>query len=260
MNQIFDITRASALLKLNLTLNRKPVVLALAGFFGFVFVTSFFVANSSPFLLDKMHTIFYYILIFGGVGLVAGRSFWHLNTTERSIAHLSLPASTFEKYFIPWLLSGIAWIVFAILSYLVSAALINGIWSAMMGFEYEFFNPFTKMIGPESVNQVYKPYFLIHATFFLGAAAFRTHAIPKTLLTGFLVNSLFTFVNMLVLLILFGSFGDFNFTINHQEGWQENFKYFFEVFLPKFVEYSFVYVIPVVFYIAAFFKLKEREV
>lgn len=260
MNQTFDINRTLALLKLNLSLNKKAILFAIAGFFGFVFITSFFVANNAPSLLNNMHLIFYFILIYGGAALIAGRSFWHLNSTEKSIAHLSLPASTFEKYFIPWLLSGIVWILAAIGSYILYAMLINGLWSGVMGFPYETFKPFTLQIGPQSINEGYLPFFLVHSTFFLGAAAFQKHAIPKTLLAGFIINSLFTFLNLIFIMILFGGFGDFNLNLNSPDSWAPDFQYFFTDFLPRFVKTAFVYVIPVIFYIAAFFKIKEREV
>ncbi|MCF8370571.1 MAG: hypothetical protein K9H64_03040 [Bacteroidales bacterium] len=260
MNQIFDINRTTALLKLNLSLNKKAILLAVAGFFGFVFITSFFVANNAPSLLNKMHLIFYFILIYGGTALIAGRSFWHLNSTEKSIAHLSLPASTFEKYFIPWLLSGIVWIFAAIGSYMLYSMIINGLWSGVMGFSYEAFNPFNIHMGPQSLNEAYMPYFLVHSIFFLGAAAFQKHAIPKTLLAGFIINSLFTFINLLFVMFLFGGFGDFNLTMNSPESWEPDFNYFFTDFLPRFIKTAFVYVIPVIFYVAAFFKIKEREV
>jgi hypothetical protein len=129
-----------------------------------------------------------------------------------------------------------------------------------MGFSSEAFNPFTAQMGPQSLNEAYMPYFMVHSLFFLGAAAFQKHAIPKTLLAGFLVNSLFTFVNLLIMMILFGGFGDFNLTMNSPESWEPDFHHFFTNFLPRFVKTAFVYVVPVIFYVAAFFKIKEREV
>ncbi|MEA3444759.1 MAG: hypothetical protein U9R19_08550 [Bacteroidota bacterium] len=259
MNQTFDINRTIALLKLNLNLNKKAISLAIAGFFAFVFITSFFVANNVPAALNQMHIIFYFILLLGGTALIAGRSFWHINSTEKSIAHLSLPASTFEKYFVPWLLSGIIWAIASITVYIFYAMMINGLWSGVMGFEYVAFNPFDFGNIENHQNEIYYAYFTVHSAFFLGATAFQKHAIAKTLLAGFVINSVFTFVNLIVLMIIFGGFTDFNVTIDNPENWQDNFRMFFEDILPRLVKYSFVYILPVIFYIAAFFKLKERE-
>jgi len=261
MNQIFDFQRSIALLKLNLHLNRKALLLAVAGFFGFVFITSFFVANNAPGLLQKMHQIFYFIFLYGGVAFAGGSAFRSINSQSKSIAYLGLPASIFEKYLIPWLLSGIVWGIAAIGSYLVFAGLINGLWSAMMGFPFELFNPFTLRMGNNSVMESYAGYFIVHSIFFLGAAAFQKHAIPKTLLAGFIINSVFTFLTMLMMLILFGKFGQsFDPGVMDTKIINADFNYFFTELLPKLVRASFVYVLPVIFYIAAFFKLKEREV
>ncbi|MFO7722956.1 MAG: hypothetical protein R6V49_07010 [Bacteroidales bacterium] len=210
MNQIFDFQRSTALLKLNLNLNRKALLLAVAGFFGFAFITSFFVANNAPGLLQKMHQVFYFIFLYGGVAFAGGSAFRSINSHSKSIAYLGLPASIFEKYLIPWLLSGIVWGIAAIGSYLVFAGLINGLWSAAMGFPFELFNPFTIHMGGKSVMESYAAYFTVHAIFFLGAAAFQKHPVPKTLLAGFIINSLFTFLSLFMMLILFGKFGKFD--------------------------------------------------
>ncbi len=142
MNQIFDINRTIALLKLNLALNKKSLIITLAGYFAFVFVFSFFMAYHKPDFLEGMHYVFYYILFLGGTIFIAGRSFSHINNTEKSIAHLTLPASTFEKFIVPWFISSIFWAVVSIVSYIIVAIFINGIWSSLFGFQFEAFNPF----------------------------------------------------------------------------------------------------------------------
>jgi hypothetical protein len=260
MNQTFDINRTSALLKLNIRLNQKPFLLSIAGFFGFVFVISFFVAYFSPHALTGMHTFFYFTLLYGGVALMAGQSYSHLNTTEKSIASISLPASTFEKYFVPWILSSIIWAIVAIASYLMFAMLINGFWSVAFGFSYQAFNPFEIQLGPENSEFLYKGYFLIHSIFFLGATAFQKYSIPKTLLASFIIQNAVGVVLALFGIFLFGGYGQLNVDMNSPENWQPEFEYFFTEFLPRLVKITFAYAIPIILYVAAFFKLKEREV
>jgi hypothetical protein len=252
MNQTFDISRSLALLRLNLHLNRKSFLLTLLGFFGFVFITSFFVARSAPFMLDRMHFIFYFIFLYGGAVLMAGSAFRVLNRPDKSIAYLSLPASTFEKYLIPWLLTGIVWAIVSIASYIAFALLINLLWSGVMQFPFEAFNPFGNCLGLPSIYHAYMVYFLVHSVFFLGAAAFRKSAIPKTLLAGFILQSGFTFLNLMLMLILFGNFRGMDQQMQLLDGNREGMVYFFQEVLPQVVKYAFVYVIPVIFYVAAF--------
>lgn len=168
MNQTFDIDRSFALMRLNLHLNRKSFLLTLLGFFGFVFITSFFVARSTPYMLPRMHLIFYFIFLYGGAVLMAGSAFRILNRPDKSMAYLSLPASTFEKYLIPWLLTGIVWAIISIASYLAFALLINGLWSVAMEIPFEIFNPFDQCLGFPSVYNAYMLFFLVHSVFFLG--------------------------------------------------------------------------------------------
>ncbi len=261
MNQIIDWQRSAALLKLNFHLRKRGVLLAVAGFYGFVFLVSFFVARHSPPALEKMHLLFYFILLYGGAAFIAGNAFRNMNNPAKSISYLSLPASVFEKYLIPWLITGIAWAVVSILSYIAVAALFNGLWSVLLQFPYEFFNPFTiKLEDLPSVAEPYLPYMLIHSVFFLGAAAFRKYPIPKTLLAGFIVNSIFTFISLFTMLILFGDIIRFSEEMGTIYFQNPDFVRFFSVILPEIVRVAFLYVIPVILYVAAYFKLKEREV
>ncbi len=259
MNQTFDINRSLALLRLNLNLNRKSFLLTLLGFFGFVFITSFFVARSAPLMLNKVHLGFYFVLLYGGAALMAGSAFRVLNRPDKSIAYLSLPASVFEKYLIPWLLTGILWAIVSIVSYIAFTLLINGLWSGVMQIPFEAFNPFSYSLGLSTIFEAYMAYFLVHSLFFLGAAAFRKNAIPKTLLAGFILQSGFTFLNFFLMLILFGNFRGIDQQMQLVEGNREGMVYFFQEVLPLLVKYLFAFVIPVIFYISAFFKLKERE-
>lgn len=62
------------------------------------------------------------------------------------------------------------------------------------------------------------------------------------------------------MLILFGNIKGMEQQMQLLDGNRDGIVYFFQEILPQIVKYAFVYVIPVIFYVAAFFKLKEREV
>jgi hypothetical protein len=258
MNQVIDINRFSALIKLNLAAGQKGFLLATSGFFGFVFIFSFFVARNNPAGLSMMHNVFYYIFLYGGGIAMAGTAFHMLNTRTKSISYISLPASTTEKFLVSWLLTGIGWLIVAMVLYPLFAILVNGFWSVILDFRYEIFNPFTMIADRFTKADPFLPYITVHAAFFLGAAAFMHYAIPKTLLAGFIVQSIFTFVSVVTMLILFKS-------ITPEAG--TNMVMFDSEKVSRFNELStlvaklvFVYILPVIFYTAAFFKLKEREV
>lgn len=259
MNQIFDLSRAKLLANLNFATSKKVLLYTMAGFFGFVFTTSFFVAKNIPDSLEAMHMIFFTLMLLGGVIFVAGRSYSQMNNIEKAISYLSIPASTFEKYVVPIVFTTIGWILATFLTYHIFAILINVIWSVVFQFEYSGFNFFTFNLSGLNTNwEFLKIFFLIHSIFFLGSAAFKKNPIPKTLLTAFIVNSFFTFFGMLLVFIFFGTFENLGEVMTHiifKEIW-----IFQEQVMSKIMEITFVYILPVIFYITAFFKLKEREV
>jgi len=259
MNQIFDINRTIALFSLNLAAGRKAFLLAIAGFFGFVFIISFFVAINNPMGLERMHYNFYHVLILGGAMAMGGSAFHMLNTRQKSVSYLSLPASVAEKFLVSWILSGIGWLMFVIIVYPFFALLINSVWGSIMGFPIKWCHPLTGGCDLQPDPIIYRIYFSVHSLFFLGAAAFRQHPIPKTFLAGFITNMIITVVALLTTLALFGTF----FPIPSPEAIesvnQDKLDQFNET-ASEAVKILFLYLLPVVFYVAAFFKLKEREV
>lgn len=259
MNQTFDLRRSLALLRLSFHLNRKGLQLAIGGFLGFVFITSFFVARSSPAGLNTMHLIFWFIYLFGGAAMMAGSSFNNMSTPDKAISHLGLPASVFEKYLIPWFISGIVWVLFAMGSYLLYSMLLNQLWAALLGFSYSGFNPFNLLVPDMSTTEVYLQYLVVHSIFFAGAAAFKRFPIPKTLLTGFLLNNYFSFLFLMLVFILFGGFMQMGEAMSNLSLTPETEKFISKT-LPELIKISFLYILPVILYTAAFFKIKEREV
>ena len=241
-------------------MNKRGLLLALAGYFGFVFIITFFVAYFNPHILNNFHFVFYFILLLGGVVFSAGQSFSHLNTSEKSIAHLSLPASTFEKFLVPWILSGIAWSVVAIVSYLLFAVGTNGLWAWVFGFEYETFLPFNFADNPLFVKEIYTSYVLTHALFFLGATAFQRYAIPKTFLAYFIVSNTIGVILLIVGLLLFGTSGHISFPVEHPDTWQNSLEQLFDFVVVGNGKIILAGIFSAIFYVAAFFKIKEREV
>jgi hypothetical protein len=248
-----------ALMRLNLAAGRKAFLLTLAGFLGFVFIISFFVAINNPLGLERMHYNFYHVLIFGGALAMGGAAFHMLNTRQKSVSYLSLPASVTEKYLVAWILSGIGWLLFVIIFYPFFALLINAIWAGIMGFPLKWCHPLSGGCHNQPDAVIYQIYFTVHSAFFLGAAAFRQHPIPKTFLTGFITNFIITVVALLTILILFGTL----FPIPSSETIESVNLDTLERFnsaASEVVKVLFLYILPVIFYVAAFFKLKEREV
>jgi hypothetical protein len=252
--------------KLKFNLSKKIFLISIGGFFSLIFIITFFMAYSiSPgqeFYFDNFHTASFVFMLFAGTIFLAGRSYYDMNTPEKSLTQIMVPASTFEKFIIPAIATSLGWLIVSFLSYEVFAAFVNIVWSGLFGLSIELFNIFD-LINNERLFEFSKGYLMVHSVFFLGATAFKKYPIAKTLLTGFLINVAFTFFTFLLIIIFFGTFNEFghNFDNNFRSHFFENyFSIDFVKNLSKTVELIFTILIPSAIYIAAFFKLKEREV
>ena len=266
MNQILDIRRVLMYSKLKVDLNKKMFLIGLLGYFGFVFIVTFFIAvnitQGQEFILNNFHIGAYIFMLFGGGVFITGRSFHAMNTPEKSISQILIPVSNFEKYIVPLFSTTIGWVLLSFLSYEVFALLVNGLWSAVFDLSTGFLNMFESFPG-QKIVEVFKGYILIHSIFFLGAATFKKYPIAKTALSVFIFNSITTFISLFLILILFGSFMDFGMASkSFFELYLENLDYSQELILKlkNIGEAVFIIVIPLILYSAAFYKLKEREV
>lgn len=264
MNPIFDINRAWNLTLLKLNLNRKSILIALAGYLGLVFIITYFMAghleayNASS--MNQFHLISMIILVFAGAVWVSGRSYQDMNTSEKSISQLMLPASRFEKFIVPLLFSSVVWIIGVVLFYTFYVYILNGIWGMIYGIDFGNFNPLA-FNENQHLNEFVQAFFVTHSIFFLGGLSFKTYPISKTILAGFIINTTFSVLFMIVASILFQ--GDNGVFINDQA-----LKLYFEEHmtveniesLTRWVKFVFAFIIPAILYVTAYYKLKEREV
>lgn len=266
MNQVFDFNRTMRFARLKLIQNRKVLLLSILGYFALIFIITFFIAyNITGSDIDALNAFHYgalgFMLIAGTIFL-AGMSYQDMNTAEKSIGQIMIPASTFEKYIIPLLSTSLGWIIISVISYELFALIVNGIWSLLFGLHYEAFNFLTVFKNKELLD-VFLSYFLLHSIFFLGATAFRKHPIAKTLLAQFIINFAFSVLFMILIMIMFGSFD------SHIWGAETPEEAFVEtgmitkenlLIMGRWLKAFALGVLPVLLYITAFFKLKEREV
>lgn len=266
MNQIFDINRTLDFAKYKAGLNRKLLLLSFLGYLALIFIISFFVAyyseSSTAHVFDYFHLVSMGIMLILGTVFMAGKSFSDMNTSEKSIGMIMIPASSFEKFIVPLISSSVGWLLVVYVSYELLALIINGLWSALFGMEFVFFNVFDFIKGKE-LTDMFLAYFFTHSIFFLGAAAFKKYPIAKTILAQFLLNFAYSILALIFIMVLFGNMGYFansseNFgEILLEKGWFTQEKI---VFYGRVLKILVMVVLPVLLYITAFFKFKEREV
>ncbi len=278
MNQLFDFKRTILLARLKFSLHKKMLALSVLGFYALLFIIGFFIAyanrNSSDTFtfFTPFHFISMYLMIgLGGIA-IAGRAFQDMNTPEKSIGQILIPASTFEKFILPLITTSILWIVFSLVSYHLFSLLFNGIWSLTFGYQFETFNG-VNIFDVPMMFEIIMGYFLLHSAFFLGAAAFKKYPIVKTILVQFVLNWSFTLLGFVVTLILFGSMENFGYAMESLGELLKNNEWFLTTTINfdgeqiEMMSYKLRYfwrfvmfVLTGALYVTAYFKLKEREV
>ncbi len=266
MNQTFDINRTMLYARLKFAQNKKMLLIALGGFFGLIFIITFFIAFAvnagNEGLMNGFHGVAMVILLFGGGLWITGRSYQDMNSPQKALSQLMLPVSNVERFVVPLFSSTILWMVIIPILYHLVAFLLNGMWGIMFGKDFGFFNLFDAT-SAEQIGDVLKAFVVVHSVFFLGGIAFKRYPIAKTFLSLFIVQFGWTVLSTLTAIILFGSLSDFGFgsqTMVFDDSLSDVFK---EETFDRFkliVEMLFVIVVPATLYTAAFFKVKEREV
>ncbi|MBI9034644.1 MAG: hypothetical protein JEZ03_09265 [Bacteroidales bacterium] len=267
MNQFFNNNRTFLYSRLKFNLNRKMLFLSLGGYFGVLFMISFIIAASfktgTTDIFIPLHITSFLIMLFLGCAVIAGRSFQDMNTSEKALVQLMIPASGFEKFIVSAVFSSIGWIIISFVSYELFAILVNSFWSGVYGLEFTFFHTYSMPdIDGEALKYIIYGYFGLHSFFFLGATAFKKYPIAKTALASFLINQAYSILFIITILILFGSFTQFGESMDSIIDKLQAI----DLEIEDIKRYSIIpeiilfYMLPITLYVAAYFKLKEREV
>lgn len=115
-------------------------------------------------------------LLIGGF-ILTSLAFNDLSSTLRRYHYLTLPASTFEKFFCMWLLTSFGWILLFTICFTAYTFIANPIGHLL--FRYMTFVPF-KPLSHIATNSMIS-YFVLQGIFMIGAVHFRGYVLPKTL-------------------------------------------------------------------------------
>ena len=205
--------------------------------------------------LETQSVLFLMILLLAGT-IYTSTIFAGLGEKKKAIAYLTLPASHFEKYLVAWLYSFLIFLVIYMISfYLVALFLLN-----------------VKHIPGQAegvINLLEKPnlqigliYAFLHAIAFWGAIYFNKLHFIKTGFVFFVFMGLLILFNKILLGTMIGRtvdaappFGNLRFMDNDQQ---------VGIILPKAGENPFLICLIVglmlIFWIAAYYRLKEKQV
>jgi hypothetical protein len=179
LSNYFEPSRFWLLLKMELYKIRKGFLLTFVVIFGLLF-TGFILENifSSNKIFDSHPAGYAFFLLIGGF-ILSSLAFNDLSNPLRRYNYLTLPASTFEKFFSMWLLTCVCWIIMFTLTFIIYTLIANSI-------GHLFFKKMTFLafepLAKTPINSI-KYYIIFQAIFLVGAVHFRGYVFPKTIFT-----------------------------------------------------------------------------
>jgi hypothetical protein len=201
-----------------------------------------------------------WVILFAGT-IFTSTIFTQLSNSKKAIVSLTLPATHFEKYLVAWLYSFIIFMVVVIIGfYLVMLFLLNI--RHFPGPQEEIFNLFYNVngLGTSVFFVLLTLYGLLHSIAFYGALYFQKMNFVKTALLFFLIIGVLIIGNNLVMrqmihrdIIQVMPFATVGF-IENGATYSINTSGFIWVGQVVFVVLAFI------FWIAAYFRLKEKQV
>ncbi len=277
MNQVYDFKRIVLLARLKFNLHKKVLMMSVLGYFGLLLIIGFFIAyagrnNTEEFsFYETFHYISISIMMLLGCVLLASRSFQDMNTPERSIGQILIPASTFEKFILPMISTSIIWLVFSFVSYHLFSLIFNCAWSCSFGYDFQIFYA-SEIFKIPFLFEITLAIILVHSTFLLGAATFKRYPIVKTLISLTVLQWSFSLLALIVIVILFGSMENFGEAMESLGNLLADKDWFVDRIIYKGevietmgyrIRYFWrlmMFLVSTAFYVTAYFKLKEREV
>jgi hypothetical protein len=178
LKNYFDLSRFWLLLRMELFKSRKGLLLIFVISFGLLFFGGLLLdcAIEKKKIFDGHPSNYVFNLMIGGF-ILSSLAFNDLSDRLKRYHYLTLPASTFEKFFCMWLLTSVGWIIAFTIFYTIYTLIANTIGAALFSdMKFLPFNP----LGISSLTTM-KSYFVLHGIFLVGAAYFKGYVFPKTL-------------------------------------------------------------------------------
>lgn len=263
------------------TLNKKNLlIIALSMIFVSLVITYFGATQYSiarapkPALTVKVYMVYPFIVLIY-CAIVASYSFLELNTSDKKIDLIMLPASVPEKYLTKFIYTTFGFVLLAVLALSINTLFVN-LLNADLPYEYYTQNyyythsqlPFVKINYWAYLHF----YLVVHSILFFGGIYFVKMELPKTILAiaGIIVGA-----NLIsILLNALGVVGEFNFGYNPyfrkilggytppEMQWSSQSYYSIRIFIDKIfdaLKFIFHYIIPIFFWILGFIHLREIE-
>ncbi len=258
MNNHFSFTRFNRLLAKHTAETIKWYLMATAVLIGGMTLILGFVAYMQSYPVDEEEQTLLFIFGLLGAGSVFSSTvFAHLGDKKKAIAALTLPASHFEKYLVAWLYSFLIFIVVFTLSFYLVVWLVLTLDNP--GAEpVKYLNIFATENG---ILLIVLLFAFLHGIALWGSVYFQKLHFIKTAFAFFIGLMILVFLNFQGLEMLFDR--DLRAAVPFNNiGFQDKDQYYYLELVeikPYFTKLLPV-VLGIIFWLAAYFGLKEKQV
>jgi hypothetical protein len=256
MNNTFNLNRFGRLFVKHTVEHYKSYLMSLTVLMVVMILGGSFLVYMIEIPIDRgfQSAIFVMILLLAG-SIFTSTIFADFGDKKKAVASLTLPASHFEKYLVAWIYSFLIFlVVYTIGFYLVALFAVNV--KHFPGHIIEVINVFE-----QPVCEMYLLYAFLHAIVFFGAIFFEKLHFIKTAFIFFISLAILILINKLFLSALLGRevvptalFGNLRFTEKGNTV-DINITQAQEPYLLTLIT-----VLAIIFWVAAYYRLKEKQV
>lgn len=262
IQQYFSLKRFINYFKYDVRLDAKTYLFFCVGIAIALFLANFFALNQtrSIFKLRDYQALFFVTFALCSV-IAIGTSFPALRNKKEASNYFLLPASTFEKFLLQFLIRIVAFITFFFLIFWLefkfTAAIYQSIeWEKTITIEsFDLFSPFTDLTRTLDLLAVVFGMFSITSFLLMGTAYFKKYALFKTILAFGLLIGIFFLTMVAYSHIFYPEKMNRFFSIELQDYKISENLYNIQLFLYILIMAASLFFLPI-----AYFKLKEKEV
>jgi len=282
MNQTFDLNRWWLLVGKHWSENRKKYILSLIAITGLLLVWFFFVVaidNYRPLKFEVQVATYFFGLILVGC-LYSSLFFGDLASKSKGINYLTVPASHFEKMLCALFFATIAFLIcYTAIFYMLDIVMVK-VSNAIAYSNWQKNHEVGEIFEPDEVMNIFTAeqkgnnshnifhylflvYFTLQSAFILGSVYFPKFSFIKTVITLLLIALFFSFF-MAKVIPAFMPEGNYYRALTSYNFYSGNNDPGKIVILPEwintFLEFLIKFALAPIFWLATYFRLKEKEI
>jgi hypothetical protein len=256
MNNIFNLKRFSRLFIKHTAEHYKNYLMSLTVLIGILVLSGSFLVYMIKIPIDKgfQTAMFLSTLLLAG-SFFTSSVFADIGDKKKAVAALTLPASHFEKYLVAWLYSFLLFLViYTCVFYLVILVAISV--QHYPGHPAELFNIFDR-----NNIEIYMVYAFLHSVAFCGSIFFEKLHFIKTAFAFFIFIGILIITNKIMLDTLLGKDVELNMpfgSLRFEDNGHISNIVIKQVPEPYMIVLAMV--LALIFWVAAYYRLKEKQV